>query len=315
MSKEINVRSLEFLEVNGELVQPGYYKIYKCSKYCIVVSENHSKYKYGCIDFDGNVIVPIIYSSITELTDEIVIATINNKESLISVKTGKKLTDSKWIEFFKRTLSEGHITAMNQNNCKLAILNFSTFKPITKARFNDTGCFSNGICCVSVNYKWGAIDYSGNFVVKPKYLSCFEFYLNFAIVKKIGNNIRRETATCKQIVENTKYGVIFKNGTEVLHGYDNIERSGPTTFTTEKGSAIHVFQFIVKPEFIIVIKDGKYEDGFFTAGLFSKRRSSPKSKYYENAKYIDGGKWYAIDFNGKKLNIDEETLKNESKLI
>ena len=153
----------------------------------------------------------------------------------------------------------------------------------------------------------------------------FDFVNDFAIVYE-GGHFNHSTQKNGSIISDTNCKIINKKGYEIASGYALIERSGINTFTliknTNDGNDVssEVKQLIPLENYIVVIDNAQYQSGFITSdGKFSEKfvfdeEKGITSTNYINAKYVGGGTWSAIDYEGNAVHaLDFDLLKDKEK--
>lgn len=168
--------------------------------------------KYGFIDLTGKEIVEIKYELIYPFVDNITAVKYNNKWGFID-KTGKIIIPFKYDK--ANTFSEGmSMVSYFDKDFK------TTYTYVNKEgielpyRFRNARDFKDGLAIVEFEktdgYRslegegYGIIDYSGKYVVEPKYHEIYDFENGFALVKMVDAYM------------NKLYGYIDKKGNEII---------------------------------------------------------------------------------------------------
>ena len=137
-----------FVAPNGEQIDLSTFEIKGNSFFCgLFIVGREGKYgilKWGCIDRNGRVRVPIIYDSI-------------------------------------ESLSEGFVTF--RLNKKFGVANYFGLE-LTKPYYDDIHYYSCGLCAVKKNGLWGFLGESGNVVIPIRFSSVKDFSEGFASVKE-----------------------------------------------------------------------------------------------------------------------------------
>ena len=287
---------------DGQLLEPSYDYIYQTEYNYLVCLRG----KWGCANWQGKITVPIEYDYIHYPYRDFIVASKGPNSYGVVKNDGTPLTKFVYDAILVENEQDGIVPVFKKYQKKLyGFIDISTGIEISKPSFESIDKFFNGYCSVFKNGKWGAINRKGNLVVPFKYLTSFRFFDDFAIVWE-RERLYIEEDSVSRLILKSSCKVIYKNGTEILKRFDGIKRIGPATYRTIeeiKGIAhYHTYQLIVKPRYIVVIKDAAYMDILL---------DNPTTDYEqcENAKYLDGGTWYAIDFYGNKINLDQSVFK------
>ena len=299
-----------FFRKKGELDTQGYDWIgQKCPAGLYPVELNG---KMGFANNDGEIIIPIIYDLEYHSRDDSV--WVGRNEKYLILKKDKKsgllkndgtvVFEFEWTYIDLSELSEDEELVPVKNSNGWGYANIVTGKTQIEPAYQNTRRFKNGIAPISLNDKWGMIDKAGNLITECKYLLDTYFYGDFAIVFEGGT---WEYYNDNRAISNSNCKIINKKGFEIVKDCSWIYRSGIDVFSIERiennQKIESTKQFIAFPEYIVVIEDGEYLDGYIT----SEGKYSPKyvdgCTDYPKAKYIGGGKWSAIDYEGNPITI------------
>jgi hypothetical protein len=143
--------------------------------------------KSGCIDTNGNVILPLKYDAIGFWGDNRIPVNIGAKNGGEFLKQNGKwgYCNNKGVLVIPlqyssaETFSEG-IAAVRIKN-KWGFIDTSG-NTIISPKYNDVGSFHEGLCAVSINHKWGYINSQGKEVIPFEYGDAREFKNGIAIV-------------------------------------------------------------------------------------------------------------------------------------
>lgn len=276
--------------------------------------------KLGFIDCNGKIIIPIIYDREFVLNDTLWMT--GNYEYLDLKKNGlcglikhdgTSVIDFCWSAMELHKLNENLLPVAINN--KWGFVNVKTGKAQIEPKYDKVEFFQNGLAPVCVNGKWGMIDAKGDMLVSYKYLLEFRFEGEFAVVFEGGS---WNYEWIYKSVSNSNCKIIDKKGYEIVSDCSSIKRTGIDVFSLEKnenGKIVKkIKQLIAFSDYIIVIDDGKYLEGYITSdGKYSKEikydsKSGEWEDYYPHAKYIGGGTFSVIDYNGKGIKIPDQRL-------
>lgn len=282
--------------------------------------------KLGFADSNGEIVIPIIYDrqsylNYTVWTEKYEYLDLkkNNLYGLIKYD-GSLVVDFCWNDMELSKLSEDLIPVAIEK--KWGFVNVKTGEIQVEVAYDKVESFKDGFAPVCIKDKWGMIDVNGNMIVKPKYLLDSHFVGDFAIMFEggsweYGKNFRRISGSNCKIINNQGY--------EIVTDCSWIDRTGINTFTLtrkENGKTVKmVKQLIAFPDYIIVIDDGEYLEGYITArGKYSEEFEYDEelekwSKGYTHAKYIGGGTWSVIDYSGKPIKIPDLKLQEIKKSL
>lgn len=229
--------------------------------------------KFGYIDRDNKMVIPIVYDDLREFSEGVASAKLNGKWGAIDRNNQTVIPfEYDWVGPFSEGLAEVKLNVPGSKDSDGTYYPLGKHGFINKAnqaviplKYHFTRQFDDGLAAVEVESgKWGYIDANNRFIVPPVYDDAYYFYADgWGTVKK-----------------DNKQGFVNHNNHLVLLDYDVV--SAPSEGLVE------------------VAKNGKY--GFFD---LSKEREVIPLKY-EAAKYFhDGlagvqinGKWGFIDKSG-----------------
>ena len=189
----------------GEVVSlPEYDIVYDFSDGLATVGKNS---KYGKIDKTGKLIVPLEYDDISRSVHEVTVVGIHiegTHQYGVIDKDGHVVIP---IEYSYIDVHSDDTLARVKKNGKYGFINYRTGKIILPVEYEELGDFYEGLAYVcepsSVDGagggRYGYIDKTGTFIVKPEYDYAYNFSNGLAIVKKNG-----------------KYGLIDKTGKVVV---------------------------------------------------------------------------------------------------
>lgn len=316
--KNFEVVKKYYVRKNGVLESQGYDWIGDaCGGDLYPVDLNE---KLGFLDSNGEIVIPAIYDRGRYLNNTVILVSReyldlkkNNLCGLIR-HDGSLVVDFCWDDMDLSKLSEDLLPVAINN--KWGYVNVKTGKTQIEPAYDEVEFFKNGFAPVRVDETWGMIDTNGNMIVKPKLLLDTYFEDDFAIVFEGGS---WEYYFEDRNISNSNCKIINKKGYEIVSDCCWIERTGINTFTltrSENDQTVEtVMHFIPFPDYIVVIKDGKYRRGYITPkGKYCTRWVYDKklqkgSTEYDHAKYVGGGTWSAMDYSGKPIEISNEKLK------
>lgn len=277
--------------------------------------------KLGFADSNGDIVIPIIYDRELHVNDTV--AWTGNREYLDLKKNGlyglikhdsSIVVDFCWGDIRLDKLREDLIPVAIDK--KWGFVNVKTGETQVEVAYDEVEFFKDGFAPVCIKGKWGMIDVNGNMIVEPKYLLDSHFVGDFAIMFEGGSwnygwNCRKiSDSNCK---------IVNKKGYEIVSDCSWIERTGINIFTLtrkEDGKKVKtVKQLIVFPDYIVVIDDGEYLEGYITArGKYSEKYEYDEelkkwSVKHIHAKYVGGGTWSVIDYSGKHITIPDYKLQ------
>ena len=194
--------------------------------------------KLGFTTLDGDIVIPVIHDRVftpeyqaVKVGDILYLAlSIKDMYGLLAYN-GKeviKITSFVWPKM--------RIDKMNENllpvgEVKWGYFNIQTQELQIPLLFDDVEGFKNGRAPVCLNEKWTSIDNNGKMITVPQYLLDFHFEDDFAIVNKGGFYIGKRN---RRNVCSSPYGLITKDGHEIVSDYSLIERTGYNTFKLAK---------------------------------------------------------------------------------
>ena len=269
------------------------------------------KGKMGFANNDGKIIIPIIYDrpgyswngTVDTGDHEKYLLLKKNGQAGLLRNDGTPVLEFEWTDINLSDLSEDLVPVKNSNGWGYA--NIVTGKTQIEPAYQKARWFKNGIAPVALNDKWGMIDKEGNLITECKYLLDTHFFGDFAIAleggtwEDYGRSIVIHDSNCK---------IINKKGIEIVTDCSWIYRFGIDVFSIERiennRKIKSTKQFIAFPEHIVVIEDGVYLSGYLTPEVeYSPDDYAIRSADYPKAKYIGGGKWSAIDYEGNPITI------------
>lgn len=315
--KNFEVVKKYYFRKNGEVEQQGYDWIGKaCGKLYPVQLDG----KLGFADSNGEIVVPIIYDRRGRINDTV---WVGNGTYLDLAKDGKYglvktdgtvALDFQWDKVNLCELNENFLPVANEK--KWGFVNVETGCVQVELIYDEVKFFKEGVAPVRVGDKWGMVDMNGNIIAQAKYLIDSHFVENFAIVFEGGS--------CKwgynsRMISDSNCKIISKQGVELVTDCSWIDRTGKTdifTLTTTKDckKCKVVKQFLVFPEYIIIIEDGEYLKGYINdKGIYSVNDDYMADgdfsrTHYEHAKYSGDGNWTAIDLTGKEIQLDQSKI-------
>lgn len=202
----------------GEYIIPkGIYSRICGFNYGVAEVRSETTGKYGFINHQGEVVVPLKYDSIFEgaYLCPIVCAIIGDKYGYIDVRNGKELCPI--------TLDAKSIDTYYQNNCTdnmfissigedIYIYNLENCKLFKLSKYKEIYRYSDGLCCVrdKVSEKIGFIDKEGELVIpcvfnEPFYV--YEFHGNTCAMSNI--MINRQGNIVREIPNKSKHNTYF----------------------------------------------------------------------------------------------------------
>lgn len=276
--------------------------------------------RLGFADSDGEIVIPIIYDRQPRINDTV---WRGNKEYLDLKKNGlyglikhdgSLVLDFCWNGMKLDKLSEDLIPIAIGKEWGFA--NVKTGEIQVKPAYNKVESFKNGFAPVCVEDNWGMIDVKGNMIVKPKYLVDSYFKRDFAIMYE-GGSLRYVYKG--RAISGSNCKIVNKKGYEIVSDCSWIDRTGIDIFTLERNennqTVKTIKQLIAFPDYIVVIDNGEYLEGYVTAkGKYSKEFKWDEelkvgSVYYTHAKYVGGGIWSVMDYTGKTIEIPAYKLQ------
>lgn len=280
--------------------------------------------KLGFADVNGEIVIPTIYDSKGYGNNTVwfpsheYLDLKKNKLCGLIKHDGSLVVDFCWSGMKLALLSEDLIPVAIEN--KWGFVNVKTGKTQVEVAYDEVESFKDGFAPVCINKKWGMIDVNGNMIVKPKYLLDFRFEGDFTIVFE-GGYVKYGPAN--RFIFDSNCKIINKQGYEIVTDCSWIEVTGINIFTLsrkEKGKTVKkVKQLIAFPDYIIVIDDGEYLEGYITRGKYSKKfeygEEGEWPVHYTHAKYIGGGTWSVIDYSGKPIKISGFKLRKIKKSL
>jgi hypothetical protein len=218
------------------IVHPIYDSAFEFKEGLGRVSSNN---KYGFIDAEGNVVVPLQFPMAEDFTDGRALVEVpvgaSQKTGFID-ETGKMVIDA--VYDWARPFSEG-ITVV-QLNGKSGLID-TNGKTIVEPKFDSIESksktlFREGFAQVQMNGKYGFIDKSGNITIQPQFDMVGDFYEGLAslrvngnpwregFINKIGkiaiepkfNSVRWFSEGLAAVEVNKKWGYINKSGEFVI---------------------------------------------------------------------------------------------------
>lgn len=171
--------------------------------------------KYGLIDISGKIVIPAKYDLLGAYNDGMISVKLNNKWGYINLKNEEIIPiDFKYAYDFDNEIgivsdnnNEDYYYAFDKKGNKLFKFNYhpiSNFQEeLCKVKSKNEGFvnksgelvidtkyiqaydFSDGLAAVcNLDFKWGFIDYEGNYIIEPKYSKIINsFYNGVALVE------------------------------------------------------------------------------------------------------------------------------------
>lgn len=265
--------------------------------------------KFGFIDSKGKIVIEPKYDDVQDFSEDLALVSLNGKKIFID-RTGKIVIEPKDFEpinGFTNGLARGNIT---------------TKSPYTKGYIDKSGkvvidnpsiwgaCeFSEGLACV-VAGKWGFIDTSGQYVIKPQFDQVVPFSEGFAVVSYAN----------KSKTFHHKSGYIDKAGKIVINPDYDVAQSfseGLAAVGMEIREDVYQWGYIDKTGTMIIKPQFEWTYGFregFAAvqvsdkwGFINKDGSMIIKPLFDKAEHFSeglaavaiNGKWGYIDKTGK----------------
>lgn len=148
------------------------------------LSKVSTKDKYGAIDINGKLIVPVKYDDIAEIADSMIVADSGTVFSLFNYK-GIRISSKKYHHIF---IAEGIANCHGEGYCDYIRPDGSTILTVKPVRYGNL--FSEGLAAVSFgadsNFNWGYINKEGKLVIDPYYEEAGPFENGKAKVKRKG---------------------------------------------------------------------------------------------------------------------------------
>lgn len=238
-----------FVDKKGDLLGNQYYDMTYLFQNGLAGVEINKK--YGFIDRNGKVVIPIKYDFITGIIDGWGIFKREEHQGLLNSKgQEKKFIHDKYE--LRGYYYEG--TIVYKYLKKEGIMD-SNFKEITPPNFDYIGNFHEGLVRFKIGNKWGFLDENGKIVIEPKFDSEYDFSEGYASVS-IGE----------------KYGIINPKGEYLIEpkfsyissfheGLAVVEEDGKKGFINKNA------EWVVPPVFD---KLNSYKDGVFTFAIEEK---------------------------------------------
>lgn len=177
----------------------------------------------------------------------------------------------------------------------------------------------NGYASFKKNGKWGILHcLTGKVVIPAIYLLDMEVSNTGLVIAFLGGTW--EYIRGFQCVSPEECHVLVVNGIEqallVISGYDRIEQAGPSVIKCSIGGTTwdpkqqDSFKILKMSNYIGIVKNASYEAGYFLKenGKFVKEYVSGCTSYdkYEYAKYISGGLFSALTYNGEDIPVTNQ---------
>jgi hypothetical protein len=133
---------------------------------CVGIGERGNR-KYGYIDRDGNIVIPLIYDKPAEFFDDIAYVTKDGKHGTID-KDGKELIPIIYDHVgFRFIENEGLAMVRQGDRCGFVRTNGDVVIPIV---YEDAECyFSNELVRVKLHGQWGYLNRKGDVVIPMIY--------------------------------------------------------------------------------------------------------------------------------------------------
>jgi len=217
--------------------------------------------KLGFTTLDGDIVIPVIHDSV--FTPEYQAVKVGNilylaisKDNLYGLLKydGKEVSEVTGFIWPNMRVDKMNENLLPVGQVRWGYFNVETQKLQVPLLFDEVEGFKNGRAPVCLYEKWTSIDEYGKMIVDPQYLLDFHFEDDFAIVNKGGYCIgpRKRRNIC-----NSAYGLLTKDGHEIVSDYSLIERVDFNTFKlakVKKGKVKKsIKQFIGFPDYVIVI--------------------------------------------------------------
>ena len=138
--------------------------------------------KFGFIDGKGNVVIEPKFDDVQDFSEDLALVSLNGKKGFID-KTGKLVVvpkDFEPINGFTDGLARGNVTSRERYT--KGYIDKSGKLVIDNPQIWGACEFSEGLACVTSG-KWGFVDTSGQFVIKPQFDEVSYFREGLASVK------------------------------------------------------------------------------------------------------------------------------------
>lgn len=194
-------------------------------------------------------------------------------------------------------------------------------------QYEEMSMEQNGYASFKENGKWGILYCADGTVVVPAIYLLDEIVpSNGILIEFLGGNCRLGYDGV-QYIWGSESQVLVINGTKkaqiVVSGYNWAEESGPCVVKCKIGNAYVTkqednFKILKMPDYIGIVKNAVYESGCFLKenGKFVKEWIRDRTtKVFEHAKYLSGGTFSAMTYDGKSIAVTEEMKKEILKRI
>lgn len=245
---------------------------------------------------------------------------------------GEELVTCKFedVEVFpwKTSMDFIPVALPSYNNSKLVwgIYDVKNKQVSVTPQYEEIGKEQNGYASFKENGKWGILHCATGTVVVPAIYLLDMNVSNTGIVIaflggscEYGRNVRVNPDECHVLVVNG-----IEQAQIVVSGYDWIESSGPSVMKCRIGSEYRPkqedsFKILTMPNYIGIVRNASYEAGYFLkeSGEFVKEWSTDCTSYSEqvNAKYLSGGIFSAMTYDGKNIPVTDKIKQEILKCI
>ncbi len=336
MSKNTNgvVQKYYFLKENGEIDYSQAYDLIEETEDCkglyYVCLDGHA----GYMNEQGEVVIPIIYdidgnSDWDDYDDQTMIRTIakdnyvglinNRGEELIPcIFDNVSLVDSiKHQRFYPIAFQP----ADDSNRVwGMYDIKEKRISVTPEPKYEDIRQIGNEYASFKKNGKWGLLHCAtGTEVIPALYATGIYMPVCGTIITRIGEMVNwSEEVGWRLITKECHVWVV--NGAEktqlALSGYDYIEDVGSDVMKCKKNGQVDSFKILRMPNYIGIIKNALYEVGVLDNGKFTKKFTTDCAsdlKWY--AKYLSGGTFLAINYDGKNIPVTDEMRQEILKYI
>jgi len=226
------------------------------------------------------------------------------------------------VELFSNKASENFIPVAlaSQDNSKIVwgMYDVKNKQVSVTPQYEEMRKEQNGYASFKKNGKWGLLHCGSGTVVIPAIYLLEMHVSDTGIVRAFlggsweyfGNNKNVKPEDCHIFVVND-----IEQAQLVVSGYDWIEQSGPSVMKCRIGSSYKPkqedsFKILKMPNYIGIVRNATYEAGYFLKenGKFVKKWTVGCTTYDElhHAKYISGGIFSAITYDGKSIPVTKQ---------
>ena len=288
-------------------------------------------YKHGLVKETGEIVAPIKYSRISGIFQDHFAAEKEYANGYALIKLGgTEVTDYVWK--YVHGLydpEEKLIEVEGRYPYRKGLINTETGEIEVPLKYDWVRQFKNGMACVEINSKWGAVNRDGKPVIEPKYEEEFEFIGDFAIARRTlfvpyakkdglskypGDVLHCGREYVKTEPKPDKYGInghhytkgyilITKQGTELIASPYKIKRLENDLFESVLECTEHInywgshhyhetkvmHRFKICEDCILVREEIPHQ-------VYWKQNSA-NTAYYENRKVSR----YGLDFEGNEI--------------